>query len=336
MNIKQQIKKRLNQLITLVGPHKWTHKEPTLLILMYHRILPKTDPRYATEQPGMLVTPESLDLHLATLKQYFEPIHLNEWLTRKKNDLPLPKKSVAITFDDGWADNYEYAFPLLKKHTVPATIFLVTNLINTDKTFWPERLASLVDSIAKNNPELFLHQASAWLHKLNVQYQFNSIPTTLELDDIINKAKQYTDEEINNLIDKLSSQIKTVKNIDILNWQQINEMKSSSLLEFGSHTKNHIRMLPGLDQKVIEDEVAGSQVLLFEKLKLPVALFCYPNGNITTAAEKIVAENYFAACTTSKGWVTNKSNFHQLPRIGIHDDVSDTRSAFLARLSGWL
>jgi len=336
MNIKQYIKKYLNQAISLVGPHKWAHKEPTLLILMYHRVLPKSDPRYLTEQPGMLVTPESLELHLETLKQFFEPIHLHEWLRRKKNNLPLAERSVAITFDDGWADNYEHAFPLLKKYDMPATIFLVSNLIDTNKTFWPERLSSLINSIAQQDINLFKSSACAWLHQLEIKYQFTAPPTTDELDEIISKSKGYTDNEITALIDELMTQIKIKLEVDILTSKQIKEMKNSSLVEFGSHTKSHIRMLPELSQDVMNDEIIGSQTELSGLLNSNIDIFCYPNGNSTPTAEKTVSENYFAACTTSKGWVTKNTPFHKLPRIGIHDDISNTKSAFLARLSGWL
>lgn len=334
--MKRFIKKYLNLAITLIGPHKWTYKEPTLLVLMYHRILPKSDSRYKTEQPGMLVTPESLDLQLDTLKQYFEPIHLNDWLTRKKNNLPLPNKSIAITFDDGWADNYEYAFPLLKKHNIPATIFLVTNLIDTNKTFWPERLVSTITAIAEKDLSLFSLDSSQWLHQLNVQYNFNAQPTTEELDEIINSAKRYSDKEINKLIDGLTNDIDLAVAADILSWEQINEMKQSSLVEFGSHTKNHTRMLNELNSDVLDDELVGSQASLATTLNTDIPLFCYPNGDMTRAAEKIVSEHYLAAVTTKRGWVNKNSNFYQLPRIGIHDDISNTKSAFLARLSGWL
>ncbi|HFD32356.1 MAG TPA: chitin deacetylase [Gammaproteobacteria bacterium] len=336
MNIKQQIKKRLYQLIAHVGPHNWSYKNPVLLILMYHRVLPKNDSRYALEQPGMLVTPESLDMHLAILKQHFEPVHLKEWLVRKKNGLPLPQKSVAITFDDGWADNYQYAFPLLKKHSIPATIFLVANLIDTNKTFWPERLVSIINTIAKKNTDIFNDDACTWLHELGVQYQFKSVPDMQELDEIITKAKCYTDEEINHLIDQLYNHAETSAETDILTWEQINEMKRTSLVEYGSHTNNHIRMLTDLSQNIIEDEIAGSKKILSAALNSDISLFCYPNGNTTPVAEKIVAENYLAACTTQTGWVKHDTPFHQLPRIGIHDDVSNTNNAFLARLSGWI
>jgi len=336
MSLKQVIKKNINQVIALIGPHKWSYKEPTLLILMYHRILPKSDPSYSTEQPGMLVTPDSLDLHLDTLKKYFKPIHLHEWLTRKANNLPLPKKSVAITFDDGWADNYEYAFPLLKKHNIPATIFLVSNLIDTSKTFWPERLVSTITAIAKIDIDLFKLEACSWLHDLDVQYKFSASPTTSELDEIINKAKRYSDNEIDKLIDELTQQINIPTKVEILNWQQIKEMQSSLLVEFGSHTKNHTRMLSELSTNVMEDELIGSQSSLSTSLQSEIPLFCYPNGDMTEKAEKIVSKNYFGACTTKSGWVNSKSNYHKLPRIGIHEDISSTKSNFLARLSGWL
>ncbi|MEX1034286.1 MAG: polysaccharide deacetylase family protein, partial [Cellvibrionaceae bacterium] len=128
----------------LFGTHKRTPKQPALWILMYHRILPKTDPRYAAEEPGMVVEPHTFEMHLEVLQRHFTLIPLGEWLSRRRNGQSLPPKSCALTFDDGWTDNYEYAFPILKRYKAPATLFAVSHMIGTNEMFWPNRLALLL------------------------------------------------------------------------------------------------------------------------------------------------------------------------------------------------
>ncbi len=129
--LKKILKKNMQFLASMFGRHKWPLLKDQLLIIGYHRILPRSHPEYKKMQPGMRVEPEILEMHIQTLKKYFEIIDLNEWIERVKMGKPVPKKACALTFDDGWADNYEYAFPILKKENVPATIFLVSSMVGT-------------------------------------------------------------------------------------------------------------------------------------------------------------------------------------------------------------
>jgi len=118
--------------VARTAPLTWRWRRPgSLVVLMYHRVLPKDSPARRTEQPGMYVSPETLDLHLGELKRHFELVHLDDWLRRAEARSTLPRLACAITFDDGWRDNYDFALPVLARHGAPATIFLVSSYIGT-------------------------------------------------------------------------------------------------------------------------------------------------------------------------------------------------------------
>lgn len=90
-----------------------------VLVLSYHRVY-----------PGYHINPETFEWQMKTLKEKFTPLALDEAVAFARGDLTLKKDGFAITFDDGWADNFIYAYPILKKYQIPATIFVPTNFIS--------------------------------------------------------------------------------------------------------------------------------------------------------------------------------------------------------------
>ncbi len=92
-------------------------------VLMYHHV---------SSHKGALVTisPENFESHISYLaKNGYKTLTLDEFLAFKKGEFSLPKKSVLLTFDDGWIDNYLVAFPIIKKYGVKAAIFAVTDWV---------------------------------------------------------------------------------------------------------------------------------------------------------------------------------------------------------------
>lgn len=100
-------------------------------ILVYHRICPLF---YKKELPYANVYPEEFDKQMSYLKNHFEVVTVSEYLQRVKDSL-LKGSEICITFDDGFRDNYIYAFPILRKYGLKATFFLTTKYIGTDTLF---------------------------------------------------------------------------------------------------------------------------------------------------------------------------------------------------------
>jgi peptidoglycan/xylan/chitin deacetylase (PgdA/CDA1 family) len=98
------------------------------VVLMYHRVLDATEISDAIH-PGMYVTSEVFAQHLEYLSRKYSVVTLDQLQDWIQGKIDLPKTPCAITFDDGWGDNYRNAFPLLKKNNIPATVFLITDQI---------------------------------------------------------------------------------------------------------------------------------------------------------------------------------------------------------------
>ena len=143
------VRKSLAKILLASGivEHEITvHAGKKYLILMYHRILIKETDVPAI-QPGMYVLAETFKLHLDLLSNHFKICPLSSlkdfFLFEKYKRKPI----CFITFDDGWLDFYEVAYPILKKYGAHATVFLPTGFIGTKKWFWPDRMLHIFKAI---------------------------------------------------------------------------------------------------------------------------------------------------------------------------------------------
>jgi peptidoglycan/xylan/chitin deacetylase (PgdA/CDA1 family) len=337
MNTKKIIKRAMQIGAARFGRHRWPPRPGELLILTYHRILMPEDPSYKEVQPGMVVHPETFRMHLSVIKNYFEPVRLADWVDRLASGRSLPRKACAITFDDGWHDNYDHAYPHLREEEFPATIFLVPDYVDTNRSFWPERLARLLRILAArklypedNGPEFAL-LCELGVTAVNLQ----TLIDREYLDTVIVTAKRFSDAELNIRLDIAFAKLGLRDDKrDILCWDEVKEMHSSGLIDFGSHTRAHIRLRRNLDTNQAKEQIRGSREAIESRLGSCVKLFCYPNGDMSEEAERIVRDHYTGACTVRSSWNNASVNPYRLRRIGLHEDISADPTAFLARISG--
>jgi hypothetical protein len=232
--IRQIAKTTLRAAAAAVGPHRW-RRGPSLLVLTYHRVLPDGHPARATEQPGMLVTPELLAMHVDVLRRHFTPVHLDDWLRASRAGKPPPGRCVAITFDDGWRDNHDHAFPVLQAARMPATIFLVTDMVGSDDRFWPNRLAHVLKSW---QPDLRNHlddDTRRRLTELGFPLSLAGHDATPErIDAVISGCKAIDDASMHALIDRLEELLPTLERSgdtsaerDLLSWNEVHAMAES-------------------------------------------------------------------------------------------------------------
>lgn len=336
--LKAAAKSLLRSAALVAGPHRW-RRGPCLLVLTYHRVLPLDHPDRASEQPGMLVTSEQLAMHFETLSQHFAPVHLDGWLGAAREGEPPPGRSLAVTFDDGWRDNYDHAFPVIKAAQMPVTLFLVTDLVGSRYAFWPNRLARLLKAWRPDFSRRLDEQTKQELVTLGVPLELAGEEATPELiDAVIGRCKVASDARLHELLDQVEAVLPgrpAGGERDLLDWDEIREMADSGLVRFGSHTRRHTRLRDDLADEQLEDEIAGSRRILEERLSRTATLFCYPNGDCSARAYASVAGAYKGAVSTQRGWHRPGMDPYLVRRIGVHGDVSRTPRELLARVSGW-
>ena len=270
---------------------------------MYHRVIPREEIRSTFVQPGTYVTPDTFDRHLRFVARHFDVLSFGDlldlWETSHWDD---DARYCVITFDDGWLDNYVHAYPLLRFHGLPATVFLPTDLIGTHDSLWFDRLGALLQRRGAGAPE--------------------------DWDVQIERAKLLTDEARDRMIDGLESEAggQYLSRRRFIDWDEAREMSRSGI-SFGSHTRTHgnLTRLSGPD---LERELRGSLDALDRQRINLVPVLAYPNGDHTDAVVAAARDaGYRAAVTTNAGLESRSpSDLFRLKRIGVHDDVTSSVS----------
>ncbi len=342
----RKIKLPLKQLFAWGYFHSGLYKKAnmgTVSTLMYHRVLENNDPDISFIQPGMYVTTSVFEKHITYLKANYELISFLDFLNVDfGRDLDRKKRYCIITFDDGWHDNYTNAFPILKKHNIPATVFLTTSLIGTTHWFWPDKLCYLLANMPKNrtmakdydgaNREI----TSALALILSKVDRHDTASFDSHVDTSIGELKKMPEKEVGEALDNLYAHLGVAipqKKV-LLDWEEVRIMSASGI-SFGSHTCCH-KILTNYSHDKIMEELKESKRVIESNAINHIPVLAYPNGNYNYSIEKLAQKaGYIAAVTTEFGHVRfGTKDVFKLKRIGVHNKISESPSMYTFLLSG--
>jgi peptidoglycan/xylan/chitin deacetylase (PgdA/CDA1 family) len=279
----------------------------------------------------MFVTTASFEKQIVLLRDRFEVVFLEDLVEKLLNGENIGGLC-AITFDDGWRDNYTDAFPVLEKYRVPATIFLATGFVGTDRMFWPEEIGYYLDRNNVKSPEF--DDAPPSLVRLLVEIsKHHRCKRETFLDRSIEILKEYSPNEREEILGYFRSML-MIEPLprQMLSWDEAREMFASGLVRFGAHTVNH-EILDKVPEQEARDEVSKCREEIDHRLGGQVRAFAYPNGNHCESIRNILVENGFnIAVTTQKGFMDHGMPLMEIPRIAIHEDVSNTIPMFRSRI----
>jgi peptidoglycan/xylan/chitin deacetylase (PgdA/CDA1 family) len=265
-------------------------------ILNYHRVLPLE--KIDNSLVNISVSIENFINQLSYLRDNFEIISLDSLLLHlsgKSNKFKL-----AITFDDGYRDNLDFAFPILKKFNIPATIYVATKFINNQSIPW----WIILDDFIKNNKDL----------DNNKKNKFNYFK---------NKILFRNQNEIDkNLLLITKKDYKLNHSRIFLSFKEIKYLSDEKLITIGSHSHSHYNFSK-LTKTQTLNELIKSKSILEKITKKKVLHFAYPYGgydNINFKYAKLLKNaGYLSAVTTIRKKLDNYDQF-LLPRIFINED----------------
>ena len=288
------------------------------LILRYHSVgnADGAVPPYI--DPSLCVPLHAFERQMRFLHEHYTPVSLDQVVAWIIGGHPIPPRAVAVTFDDGYQDNYSNAFPILKKYRIPATFYVTAGCVDADEVLWTSKLryyftATRERSLRLRHPELkILDLSSEGTKNASFAYAISLIKTL---------GKGRGDEVFREIESRLNVANMAPLKSAMMSWDDVREMSRAGMV-IGAHTLTH-PSLPGLPPEEANAEIAGSKALIEERIKVPVHHFAYPNGrgvsHFNAEVKEMVRKAGFRSSATSiDGPVRPGDDPFALTRMGVY------------------
>jgi len=293
------------------------------VVLRYHSV--NDDPVWAREcvQWSLVVPPRVFDAQVAFLKERHAIVTMDEIVTAMKAGRNPDRRWIAITFDDGYEDNYRHALPILTKHGVRATFYVTTGAVGDAAPLWTVDLRRAV--MRARGPRLPISVAGGGPLDISTEEA-----RELAVRDLTGRIKRSAApralallEEIQRAADALGDTGTRV----MMSWDEIRGMRAAGMT-VGAHGVRHLN-LPSLSDADLGSEVRGSKDALEGALDECVAHFAYPNGRTdchcdARVASVVAAAGFVSASTSVRGPASSQYSPYGIPRLGVyrrHDDL---------------
>lgn len=287
-------------------------KQRKLFILIYHRVLDECDFMHPGE-----VNREIFSWQMALLAKYFNVLSLSDALEGLATDT-LPPRAVCITFDDGYADNYFNALPILLKNNLKATFFIASGYLDGGR-MWNDTITETIRSM--DEPVLDLTRLGYGIFEIQTPEKKSAAAS-----EIIARVKYLSPLDRESHVDYIAKLSKFLPNDLMLTTEQL-ILLSHAGMEIGGHTVTH-PILATLDAESMNKEVAENKHTLEKKLNKKIRYFAYPNGKpgqdyLPEQVEIIKNNGYEAAVSTLWGVSNKKTDKWQLARATPWDRTSE-------------
>jgi peptidoglycan/xylan/chitin deacetylase (PgdA/CDA1 family) len=262
------------------------------LIVGYHRVVEDFAEASRTEMPSMLISRAMFERHIEWMGRSFRFVSLDEIGEHVSSGRPFSEPVAAITFDDGYRDVYENAFPTLRRKGIPAAVFVVTDLIGRPVWQTHDRLYYLVNKAFSmwDDPRRRLCDLMTELGIPTAQLTRNRAALSRSMTTVWALLPMLPQTERMRLIASLESHVGNhASSIPLsMTWPMIHEMRRAGIT-IGSHTRTHVS-LPRESCAAVKNELDGSKRVLEEALHEPINHFAYPDGQFTPQVVDALAQ----------------------------------------------
>jgi peptidoglycan/xylan/chitin deacetylase (PgdA/CDA1 family) len=307
-----------------------------LVVVTYHGVLPGDDDRDEF-LVGNFVAESAFAWQMAWIARRYRPVSMSEVIEAFQGGRPLPPRAIAVTFDDGFANNFRYAYPLLRRHGIPATVFLATGHIGVPGAqLWTERVKrSIYLTGVRCLPAVLPGQQE---HVLGGPSSRAAATRTvlglLKRMPPPDRARYVKD--IERVCGPMPLGPADADRYDFLTWEEVRTMAADGI-DFGSHTVSH-PILSTLAAEDLEYELRESRQAIEAALQRECRSFAYPNGQPDDfgAREKaqLKACGYHVAFSQGGGVNGSSADPFEIRRVNISRGFDP--ALFAASLTGVL
>lgn len=303
-------------------------------IIMFHRVCPAGEIKELPGYSGIEISPEHLErLVLYFKKENYEFISPDRLYSILKGGKP-DRKFMMLTFDDGYADNYTFAYPLLKRHGVPFAVYVSTGFIDNPELYWwwyplEELVAKNDKLVIKTGGREYAFDCANEKDKYSVFFRIRSL--IIECDE-----KQYA-VRLRDIFEPYGINVHKWTAKLRMTWDMVREMSRDPLVTIGAHTVNHFA-LNRLSEGAAEFEIMESKRIIEKQLGKKVEHFSYPYGSGNEAGSRefdIVKKCGFKTAITTRNaniFRGHRDHLECLPRLDFGERMSGRQLKFM--LSG--
>jgi len=304
----------------------------SLIILLYHGIT-KYKSKGIENISNKHIHVDSYFKQMRWLKDNSNLISMDEVVFNYKNSIPFKKNSVAITFDDGFENNYSVAMPIIRDLKIPTTFYISSGMISSDDMFWVDKLEDCINLTLKKEIPI----------KLNGNTEIYSISDNENKIISLKKIKKICKSSKNSeRLDIVKQVIKETKinpsnehspNYKILEWDQLIEMNEDPNVIIGGHSLRH-EILSSLKIEEMKKNIKDSLNLLKKNLKEDIIHYSYPEGqeehfNINVI-KYLKSEGIICSPSAKYGRNTKKEDLFNLNRVMVgFDNIPFPKEAIL-------
>lgn len=282
---------------------------PAAVVLAYHRVGPP-------DAPFRKVTIGNFRAQMAWLRRHCTVLHPSE--LRGALDPPARRCPVMVTFDDGYADYFEHAVPILREFGVPAVNFVATQFIDDGAPFWWDR----VDLACQRT-----RRPSVVLPWRQERFATATAADRMRLyRECQRHLKTLADADKNALLPRVFAAL-AVPPADlelprqVMTWDQMRS--SRDVTTYGGHLHSH-PLVSRIEPRQLERELETSHQRMTDELGERPTLFAYPDGDITPEAKAAVRRHgYRIAFGILEGLVTRQSDWYAVARLTGPATVAD-------------
>jgi peptidoglycan/xylan/chitin deacetylase (PgdA/CDA1 family) len=239
-----------------------------LTVLAYHRVVDPHADDFVGLSSNVSASPDAFAEQMRWVARNATPVAMSEVVAALEG-ASLPERSVLVTFDDGYLDNHDTAWPILREHGIPGTIFLATDHIGSDEPFWWDRVAWTFWNASHRPDTVALLGPADWTDPRRMS------------TDWVEAAKRLPRDEKLAQIDALEAALRPPDPAPAfarthLDWGHVRTMHRHGV-GFGAHTCSH-PILTSVAAAEAAREIEGSVRRIGEELGAPPESFAYPNG----------------------------------------------------------